>query len=78
MRLEQGFAVVDTGPLDSEDDILESVRRLGAPPNAQLDVDIACFGHGPPIIGDAGAALRDAAEQLERGFEGDRPGRTDG
>ncbi|GAA1651759.1 MBL fold metallo-hydrolase [Actinoplanes couchii] len=28
---------------------------------AQLDVDVACFGHGEPLIGNAGAQLRAAA-----------------
>lgn len=31
---------------------------------AELDVDVACFGHGEPLIGSAGALLRAAAEGL--------------
>ena len=38
---------------------IESFRRL-----AQMDVEIACFGHGDPIVGDAHAALLDAADRL--------------
>ncbi|MFC4004733.1 MBL fold metallo-hydrolase [Prauserella oleivorans] len=33
-----------------------SLRRL-----AELDTDIACFGHGDPLVGDAATALRAAA-----------------
>jgi glyoxylase-like metal-dependent hydrolase (beta-lactamase superfamily II) len=36
-----------------------SFRRLAA-----LDVDVACFGHGDPITGGAGAALRKVAAEL--------------
>jgi glyoxylase-like metal-dependent hydrolase (beta-lactamase superfamily II) len=36
-----------------------SFRRL-----ADLDADIACFGHGEPVSGDAAAQLRVAAQQL--------------
>lgn len=36
-----------------------SFRRLAA-----LDVDTACFGHGEPIVSDAGARLRDVAATL--------------
>lgn len=35
--------------------LLESCRRL-----ADLDPAIACFGHGEPVVGDAGKALRGA------------------
>ena len=38
---------------------IESFRRL-----ARMDVEIACFGHGDPIVGDAHAALFDAADRL--------------
>ncbi|GAA2936976.1 MBL fold metallo-hydrolase [Streptomyces thioluteus] len=31
---------------------------------AALDVDVACFGHGAPLVGGAGKALREAAERL--------------
>jgi glyoxylase-like metal-dependent hydrolase (beta-lactamase superfamily II) len=34
-------------------------RRLAA-----LDVDVACFGHGAPVVGDAGARLRQVAAAL--------------
>ncbi|MEE6262939.1 MBL fold metallo-hydrolase [Plantactinospora sonchi] len=34
----------------------ESLRRL-----AELDVEVACFGHGEPVLGDASARLREAA-----------------
>ena len=37
----------------------ESFRKL-----ASLDVEIACFGHGQPLTGNAGSALRAAAEGL--------------
>ncbi|MFD7304700.1 MBL fold metallo-hydrolase [Streptomyces pharetrae] len=36
---------------------LASFRRLAA-----LDTDVACFGHGDPVVGGAGEALRKAAE----------------
>jgi glyoxylase-like metal-dependent hydrolase (beta-lactamase superfamily II) len=36
---------------------LASFRRLAA-----LDTDVACFGHGDPVVGEAGEALRKAAE----------------
>ncbi|SDS00651.1 MBL fold metallo-hydrolase [Actinopolymorpha singaporensis] len=36
---------------------VESFRRV-----VQLDVDVACFGHGAPLVGDAAPALRAAAE----------------
>ncbi|MET7571828.1 MBL fold metallo-hydrolase [Streptomyces sp. NPDC005492] len=35
-----------------------SLHRLAA-----LDVDVACFGHGDPVIGQAGAALRRSADK---------------
>jgi glyoxylase-like metal-dependent hydrolase (beta-lactamase superfamily II) len=37
----------------------ESFRRL-----ASLDAEIACFGHGPPLLADAGVRMRQAAERL--------------
>jgi glyoxylase-like metal-dependent hydrolase (beta-lactamase superfamily II) len=37
----------------------ESFRRL-----AELDVDVACFGHGEPVVGGASARLREAAAAL--------------
>ena len=40
-------------------DAIASFRRL-----SEMDVDIACFGHGDPIVGDASQALRNAATRL--------------
>jgi glyoxylase-like metal-dependent hydrolase (beta-lactamase superfamily II) len=37
---------------------LESYRRLAA-----LGADTACFGHGEPLVGGAGRALRESAER---------------
>ncbi|CAM5594315.1 hypothetical protein SALBM311S_10465 [Streptomyces alboniger] len=37
--------------------VLAACHRLAA-----LDADVACFGHGAPVIGRAGAALREAAD----------------
>jgi glyoxylase-like metal-dependent hydrolase (beta-lactamase superfamily II) len=37
----------------------ESIRKL-----AKLDVDVACFGHGPPIVGGAGEKIRAFAATL--------------
>jgi glyoxylase-like metal-dependent hydrolase (beta-lactamase superfamily II) len=37
----------------------ESVRKL-----AQLDFDVACFGHGPPLDKDASLAVRRYADKL--------------
>ncbi|MCX3062216.1 MBL fold metallo-hydrolase [Streptomyces beihaiensis] len=37
------------------DQLLDSFGRLAA-----LDTDVACFGHGDPVVGRAGAALRAA------------------
>lgn len=36
--------------------LIASLARL-----ADLDADVACFGHGDPVVGDAAAALRRAA-----------------
>lgn len=41
---------------------LESFRR-----QAELDVQTACFGHGAPVVGGAGQALREAAARLPVG-----------
>jgi glyoxylase-like metal-dependent hydrolase (beta-lactamase superfamily II) len=38
---------------------LHSARRI-----AELDFDICCFGHGPPIIGDASRTIRDFVARL--------------
>ncbi|HIQ06120.1 MAG TPA: MBL fold metallo-hydrolase [Anaerolineae bacterium] len=38
---------------------LKSIRRL-----AKLDVEVACFGHGPPIIGGAGDRIRELANRM--------------
>lgn len=37
--------------------VLAASHRLAA-----LDADVACFGHGAPVIGRAGAALRETAD----------------
>ncbi|MFF0156740.1 MBL fold metallo-hydrolase [Streptomyces sp. NPDC005263] len=37
--------------------VLAACHRLAA-----LDTDVACFGHGAPVIGRAGAALREMAD----------------
>jgi hypothetical protein len=31
---------------------------------AEIDADVACLGHGPPITNDAREALRAAADRL--------------
>lgn len=31
---------------------------------AQLDAEVACFGHGPPLVGGAGPRMRRAADRL--------------
>ena len=33
---------------------------------AELDTEIACFGHGQPLTNNATAALRTATQQLPR------------
>lgn len=38
---------------------IASMRRLAA-----LDADVACFGHGEPVVGGAAAVLRAAADRL--------------
>jgi glyoxylase-like metal-dependent hydrolase (beta-lactamase superfamily II) len=38
---------------------IASTRHL-----ATLDADVLCFGHGDPVVGGGGAALREAAERL--------------
>lgn len=38
---------------------IASLKRL-----AELDVDVACFGHGEPLVGDAGARLRELSRGL--------------
>ncbi|WP_129310976.1 MBL fold metallo-hydrolase [Streptomyces sp. L2] len=45
-----------------KDRLLASFHRL-----AELDVDVACFGHGEPVVGGAGAALRKAADRRAAG-----------
>ena len=37
---------------------ISSFRKL-----AGLDVDVACFGHGAPVLADGSAALREATER---------------
>jgi glyoxylase-like metal-dependent hydrolase (beta-lactamase superfamily II) len=39
--------------------VSRSLRRL-----AELDVDVACFGHGDPAVQDASARLREVAKTL--------------
>lgn len=41
------------------DQAATSFRRL-----SEIDVDVVCFGHGEPIIGNAGEHLRRAARAL--------------
>jgi glyoxylase-like metal-dependent hydrolase (beta-lactamase superfamily II) len=40
----------------------ESVRRI-----AELDFDVCCFGHGPPLMVDARERVQDLAESLQAG-----------
>lgn len=48
------------GPFNvATQDAIASFRKL-----AELEVDIACFGHGDPIVASAGAALRRTAARL--------------
>jgi glyoxylase-like metal-dependent hydrolase (beta-lactamase superfamily II) len=48
------------GPFNvAREDAIESFRRL-----AQLDIDVACFGHGDPISSNAGVELRKSAQRL--------------
>ena len=48
------------GPFNvARQDAIASFRRL-----AEMDVDIACFGHGDPIVADARQALDEAANRL--------------
>lgn len=48
------------GPFNvARHDAIASFRKL-----AQLNVEIACFGHGDPIVRNAGAALNAAAARL--------------
>ncbi len=41
------------------DEAKRSIKKL-----AELDVEVACFGHGPPITTDAGVAIRQFAERV--------------
>jgi glyoxylase-like metal-dependent hydrolase (beta-lactamase superfamily II) len=48
------------GPFNvARQDAIASFRRL-----AKMDVEIACFGHGDPIVSDASQALHKAANRL--------------
>ena len=48
------------GPFNvARQEAIESFRRLAA-----MDVEIACFGHGDPILGDAQGELLNAADRL--------------
>ncbi|GAA0629206.1 MBL fold metallo-hydrolase [Sporichthya brevicatena] len=51
----QGAVIPGVFNLDGER-VLDAFRAL-----AQLDVDVACFGHGRPVLGGAGSTLRLAA-----------------
>jgi glyoxylase-like metal-dependent hydrolase (beta-lactamase superfamily II) len=53
-----GRAILGPFNVDRQDAIA-SFRRL-----AELDFEIACFGHGDPIVRDASDALLDAANRL--------------
>jgi glyoxylase-like metal-dependent hydrolase (beta-lactamase superfamily II) len=51
-----GAGQVILGPFNVDrDQAISTFREL-----ADLDVDIACFGHGDPVVADASAALRAA------------------
>jgi glyoxylase-like metal-dependent hydrolase (beta-lactamase superfamily II) len=39
------------------DELLRSIRKP-----ARLELDVACFGHGAPVIGDAGRQIRELVE----------------
>lgn len=54
---EHGGVVMGAFNLDRTRTV-ESFRKLAA-----LDADVACFGHGDPVIGDASSALREAFER---------------
>jgi hypothetical protein len=43
-----------------------TAARPGFHRQADLDTEIACFGHGKPLTTNAAAALRTATEQLPR------------
>jgi glyoxylase-like metal-dependent hydrolase (beta-lactamase superfamily II) len=43
----------------------QAVRSLRA--QAELDVDVVCFGHGEPVLSDGSARLRQCAGQLSQG-----------
>jgi glyoxylase-like metal-dependent hydrolase (beta-lactamase superfamily II) len=48
------------GPFNvARDEAIESFRRLAA-----LDIEIACFGHGDPLMSEAGTQLRTAARRI--------------
>jgi glyoxylase-like metal-dependent hydrolase (beta-lactamase superfamily II) len=48
------------GPFNvARGEAIESFRRL-----AQLDIDVACFGHGDPLVSGAGTQLRNAAQRM--------------
>jgi glyoxylase-like metal-dependent hydrolase (beta-lactamase superfamily II) len=52
----QGHVVL--GPFNTDRELAwASLHRLAA-----LEVDVACFGHGDPVVGDASAALRRAVD----------------
>ncbi|MFE0384268.1 MBL fold metallo-hydrolase [Streptomyces bungoensis] len=47
--------------------LLDSLHRLAA-----LDADVACFGHGGPVVGGAAGVLREAADRNPVAPTGDR------
>ena len=48
------------GPFNvARKDAIASFRKL-----AGMDVEVACFGHGDPIVGDASRAMLDAVSRL--------------
>jgi glyoxylase-like metal-dependent hydrolase (beta-lactamase superfamily II) len=54
--IAESGGIVMLGPFNVDpEQAWASVQRL-----ASLDVDIACFGHGDPVLGDAATVLRGA------------------
>ncbi|MBL7491916.1 MBL fold metallo-hydrolase [Frankia sp. AgB1.9] len=57
-RRQDGQVILGVFNVD-RDAALASLRR-----QADLDPDVACFGHGEPVTADAGSALRSALSRL--------------
>jgi glyoxylase-like metal-dependent hydrolase (beta-lactamase superfamily II) len=55
------IASVEGKPILGPFNVDRALAKASFHRQAALDVDIACFGHGEPLVGDAGAALRAAA-----------------